>query len=341
MKKLYYLMMAMAATLGCTSCNNEWEDEQFVQMASLKAVPGDDGVTPVYLRYNTDGEKVYELPVLISGSTLSEKSHVVHVVLDEDTLEQLNKERYGEREELHYKLLDGQYYSFPETVEVPAGEAQAILPINFTLGGKDNQNPLDLSDKWILPLTVAEDPSYDYIANPRKHYRKALLNITPFNDYSGTYDGTQYKIYMEGDQSKTFTLNTHRAYVYDDKTIFFYMGLRTIDYVDRKNYKVFVEFTDEIIDIQKKKLRIWSDNDGELGNNFKIGENQSYYTIEESDDPKQPYLHYIYITLYLDYTFEDYTTIDGQRLHYQVAGTLTMQRDLNTLIPDEDQQIQW
>ena len=91
----------MAATLGCTSCNNEWEDEQFVQMASLKAVPGDDGVTPVYLRYNTDGEKVYELPVLISGSTLSEKSHVVHVVLDKDTLEQLNKERYGEREELH------------------------------------------------------------------------------------------------------------------------------------------------------------------------------------------------------------------------------------------------
>ena len=157
MKKLYYLMMAMAATLGCTSCNNEWEDEQFVQMASLKAVPGDDGVTPVYLRYNTDGEKVYERPVLISGSTLSEKSHVVHVVLDEDTLEQLNKERYGEREELHYKLLDGQYYSFPETVEVPAGEAQAILPINFTLGGKDNQHPLDLSDKWILPLTVAED----------------------------------------------------------------------------------------------------------------------------------------------------------------------------------------
>ena len=341
MKKLYYLMMAMAATLGCTSCNNEWEDEQFDQMVSFKAVLNDDGVCPLYVRYDVGGMKRYELPIFLSGSTVSTSTHTVHVAVDPDTLETLNEERFGRREGLYYQLLDPQYYSFPESVELPKGEWQTILPIDFTLGGENGTNPLDLSEKQMLPLTIVDDASYDYTANPRKQYRKALLHINPFNDYSGTYDGTQYKIYMEGDQSKTFTLNTHRAYVYDDKTIFFYMGLRTIDYVDRKNYKVFVEFTDEIIDIQKKKLRIYSDNDGELGNNFKIGENQSYYTIEESDDPKQPYLHYIYITLYLDYTFEDYTTIDGQRLHYQVSGTLTMQRDLNTLIPDEDQQIQW
>ena len=37
----------MAAGLCCTSCNNEWEDEQFLQMPSLKAEPNNAGVTPV------------------------------------------------------------------------------------------------------------------------------------------------------------------------------------------------------------------------------------------------------------------------------------------------------
>ena len=58
-------------------------------------------------------------------------------------------------------------------------------------------------------------------------------------------------------------------------------------------------------------------------------------------DAVKPYLKHIYITLYLAYTFEDYTLSPGNRLKYTVEGTLNMQRDLNTLIPDEDQQIQW
>ena len=146
-------------------------------------------------------------------------------------------------------------------------------------------------------------------------------------------------IYMDGNKSEPLTLNEHRAYVHDDKTIFVYAGLRDVDFLDRKLYKVFIEFTDERIDILKKKLRIYSDNDEK--NKFKeIG--QSYYTIEEEMDPQKPYLKHIYITLGLSYEFEDYTTIgENNRIKYLVEGTLSMQRDLNTLIPDEDQQIQW
>ena len=48
---------------------------------------------------------------------------------------------------------------------------------------------------------------------------------------------------------------------HDDKTIFVYAGLRDADFLDRKLYKVFIEFTDERIDILKNKLKIYSDND--------------------------------------------------------------------------------
>ena len=66
-----------------------------------------------------------------------------------------------------------------------------------------------------------------------------------------------------------------------------------------------------------------------------------YYTIVEENDPVKPYLKHIYITLSMGYSFEDYTLSPGNRMKYRVEGTLSMQRDLNTLIPDEDQQIEW
>ena len=92
-----------------------------------------------------------------------------------------------------------------------------------------------------------------------------------------------------------------------------------------------------MIDIQKKKLEIYTDNP-EINLNV---QGQPYYTVEEEMDATKVYMKHIYITLGLSYTFEDYTTISGTPLKYTVTGILSMQRDLNTLIPDEDQQIQW
>lgn len=338
MKNIYYLFLAMVAAMCCVSCNNEWESEQFTQIVSFKAVPNSVGVTATHVRYNPGGTKRYELPIILSGSTMNTHSRTIHIAIDKDTLDALNRERYGERSEIFYQQLKPEYYSFPETVEIPAGECTVVLPIDFTLGGENGINPLNLSDKWILPLTIVDDPGYDYEPNPRKHYRKALLNITPFNKYSGIYGGTKYMIYLEGDKTQPLTLNEHRAYVVDDKSIFVYAGIRDVDYLDRKHYKVFMEFTDEKIDFQSRKLKLWSDNAD--ANGFKeIG--TSYYTEEIEYDVKKPFLKHIYYTLYLSYEFNDYTTIPGQTMKYLVEGTLSMQRDLNTLIPDEDQQIQW
>ena len=333
MKKHIYTLFVLIATMTClVSCKDEWEEEQFEQMASFKAIPGAQGVTWTYLRYKPQGQVQFELPVIMSGSVPNGKSRTIHIGLDPDTLARLNQEQYGHRQELYFRQLPSQYYNMPKTVTVPEGATTVTIPIDFTLGD------LDQVDKWVLPLQILDDPSYDYKANPNKHYRRAMLRVTPFNEYSGTYGGTLYKIFLNGD-AEPLTLNTHRTFVVDDKTIFLYAGTRDIDYIDRKNYKVMIKFTDEEIYIQKKKLEIWSDNTE--NNKFKVGADQSYYIIDQEWDPKLPYLKHIYITLFLSYEFEDYTTVPGQRLKYKVEGTLSMQRDLNTLIPNEDQQIQW
>lgn len=349
MKKIYLFWIVMAA-IGCVSCNNEWEDEQFSQLISFKATLNDDGVSPLYVRYQPEGVKRYDVPVLVSGSTANSQNRIVHIGLDSDTLTSLNLERFGKyRTELYYKQLDPQYYTMPETVEIPAGQRQALLPIDFTLSGTNSTNSLDMVDRYVLPLTILDDESFGYQANGQKHYRKALLNVIPFNDYSGTYDGSKSLIHLEG-QSDAFTVSKHKAYVHNNNTVFFYMGLRDENYIDRKYYKLFVEFTDEYFE-GKYKLNIWTDNGGTDGNNFSLiketdlvgatRDKQPLYTITEEMDATKPYLKHIYYTLYIDYTFEDYTLSPGNRLMYTVNGTLSMQRDLNTLIPDVDQQIQW
>lgn len=332
-KHIFRLLFGFIAVVAMTvvSCSDEWKAEQFEQMISFKAEPNAQGVTWAYLRYLPQGKVRFNLPVIVSGSTPNTKSRTVHIALDPDTLATLNREQYGDRSELYFRQLDTKYYSMPETVEVPAGKSEVTIPIDFTLGD------LDQSDKWVLPLQILDDNGENYTANPHKTFRRAMLRINPFNDYSGTYGGTLYKIYLG--ETEPLTINTHRTFVVDDSTIFIYAGTRDIDFLDRKNYKVFIRFTNDTMDIQKRKLEIWSDNAEE--NHFKVGSDQAYYTIDEEWDPKLPYMKHKYYTLYLSYSFDDYNTVPGQLLTYRVDGTLTMQRDLNTLIPDEDQQIQW
>jgi hypothetical protein len=335
MKKIYSLFLAMIALMCCFSCNNEWEDEQYEHLVSFKAVPNTEGVSWTYVRYKADGKVKFDLPVLVSGSTPNTLDRTVRLGLDSDTLSYLNREQFGEREGLYYRQLEDKYFSMPETITVPAGESQVTIPIEFSLAG------IDEADKWVLPLQILDDPAGSYQVNPHKHYKRAMLRIAPFNDYSGIYNGNLYKMILEKDTANSLTFDTYRSYVVDEETIFFYAATRDVDYLDRKNYKVFVRFTDEAIDLLnvKKKLEIWSDNTE--NNNFKMEGDQPYYTIDEEWDPVKPYLKHIYITLSFAYSIEDYSSVPGLRLKYETEGTLSMQRDLNTLIPDEDQQIQW
>ena len=161
---------------------------------------------------------------------------------------------------------------------------------------------------------------------------------TLFTKNSGQYSATAYKVYFKGNEKEAIVPEYHTSYVIDDKTIFFYAGLIDIDRLDRKYYKIKFEFTEEKIDLQTRKLKISSDNeDINL-----VVKGQPSYTVEEEMDATRPYLKHIYVTINnLEYEFTDYTSVPGYPLEYVVKGSLTMERKINTQIPDEDQAIEW
>lgn len=331
MNHYFKIFLLFLVTVSMVSCNNEWEDEQYVQQVSFKSIPNTLGVVDTYLRYKPDGQVTYELPIIISGSTSNLKGRTVRFAIDPDTLADLNIRKFGGRPELYFKQLPKQYYSFPETVAIPAGENQAVLPIKFNLNG------LDQSEKWVLPITIVEGGE-EYKANPRQYYRKAILRILPFNDFSGVYAGTQLLSTITDDPSQHTSRAEQRAYVVNDSTIFFYAGLRDIDYLDRRNYKIFFHFTRERYRMQKYYVDISTDNP-DIQLNVK---QRAVYSVQREMDAVKTYLQHTYITIEnIDYEFTDYTTIPNYPLKYSINGSLTLQRDLNTLIPDQDQGIQW
>lgn len=253
MKTICKLLVVALLGTGFASCNDEWTDEQYKQQISLKSNPGNLGTTDVHVRYTKDAKYTYNLPVIVSGSTDNSSDRLVSFSLRTDTLDILNFQKFGNRPELYFQQLPERYYSFPENVNIPAGQNQTLLPIEFKL------NDIDDSKKWALPIKVNEDPTGDYEVNNRKHYSTAILRPILFNEFSGRYSGTQLLGVMEGEDNIKFNSTEMRAYVVTDSIVFFYAGQRTEDYEDRNLYKVFFQFTGEKVDEKKEdyKIRIW------------------------------------------------------------------------------------
>ena len=321
MRKIYYFL-AIFVTLAFVSCNDDVKDEQYRQLVSLKANIDGKGVTPTYIRYKTDGKVVYDLPIIISGTTTNKTNMNVKIGVDSDTLKSLNQERFSTRTELFYKELESNYFSIPESGSVNSGKSTGIFPITFSL-----QN-LDLGDKWLLPLSVLPDANYEI--NSRLHYSKALLRIMPFNDYSGDYNATAFKMYFKNNNEDPIVADTKTTYVVDENTIFMYAGIMDEEYTNRKEYKIIMRFNED------KTLSISTDNPA-INLNV-VGTPK--YLVEEEMDIVLPYLKHKYITLELEYDFTD-LSIPGFPIDYTMKGILMMERKINTQIPDEDQAIQW
>ena len=328
MKKKYSIITMLVALILCGSCNDEWKNEQYERYISFKAPIDAKGVTPIYVRYKTDGNVTYKLPLIVSGSTTNNQNITVHVAVDPDTLQVLNYERFQNRTDLFYKELESKYFTIPETIDIKAGDNTSLLNVNFTL------NNLNLVDKWILPLTIVNNSSYGYKANPRKNYRKALLRVMPFNSYSGTYSSTALNIYLKGSENDaSIVQNTKQGYVSDESSVFFYAGMVDEDRVDRINYKIYAKF-----DSKSNNLTFSTDN---TKMEFMLNRNPSY-TVDEEMDATRPYLLHRYITIRnIDYNFADYTSIPGTKIEYTVRGSMILERKINTQIPDEDQAIEW
>ncbi len=214
---------------------------------SFKAPIGANGVTDIYVRYKENGKVTYKLPIIVSGNTdnvANREVHIavdsdtdnvanreVHIAVDSDTLKVLNDARFG-REDLYFKELQKSSYSFPEVVNIPKGVNTVTADIDFSLGG------IDLVNKWVLPLTIVDSPSYNYDKNPRKNFAKALLRVLPFNDYSGNYSTTTMQVFIKKadgtyDIKDAMVKSNRTAYVVDDNRVFFYAGLVEEDLIDR------------------------------------------------------------------------------------------------------------
>lgn len=327
MKKTYISLLLLLSVMLFGGCNDEWKDEQFENLISFKAPLSSEGVANIYVRYRGDDKTTFMQPLIVSGSTLNQKDLTIRVGVDSDTLRVLNYERFQNREDFYYRELTGEYFTFPSTVSIKAGESTALMAIDFTL------RDIDMVDKWVLPLTIEDDPSGSYTANSRKHYRKALLRINPFNDYSGTYSGTALRIRMEGYEEETPIVKSEiQSYVVNENTIFFYAGNIDEERQDRGDYKVYATFN------ETGGVSFHSDNP-EM--NFRVNKDASY-TVTEQMDAVRPYLLHRYVTINnIDYQFTDYTMVPNVDINYLVSGSLILQRQLNTQIPDEDQAIEW
>lgn len=331
MRKLYVYLIILVATALCSSCNNEWEDEQYESYISFKApVNADTGVTDVYVRYKEDGKVTYRLPVIVSGSNTNQKDMDIHVAVDLDTLNTLNRERFSTREELWYEALEENKFEFPEVVHIPAGSNVALLDVDFKL------NNLNMVNKWVLPLTIVDNASYDYQSHPRKNYAKALLKIIPFNDYSGSYSTTTMEVYIKNQDGsfdkKPLTTNTRTAYVVDDNTIFFYAGLMGEELEQRETYKICMHFDEENMTVD-----ITAPHKEEIYFKNNVIPN---YSVAEIMDSTRPYLMHRYVSFTIDYDFADVTSAP-EPIYYKVQGTMMLERNFNKQIPDEDQQIEW
>src|SRR5690606_41812439 len=102
MSNLYKSVVALLMVLMTMSCNDEWTDELYKELISCKAPLNEQGVSPIYLRYDADGIREYDLPVIVSGYRTNDREISVNRGADNDTLGIMNKERFQYRKDLHY-----------------------------------------------------------------------------------------------------------------------------------------------------------------------------------------------------------------------------------------------
>ncbi|MCS2309389.1 DUF4973 domain-containing protein [Bacteroides thetaiotaomicron] len=82
--------------------------------------------------------------MLVSGSTKNDRDITIKIGIDADTLRTLNIARFSVAKTFGIGEMPSKHYSFPETVQIKAGENVDYLDIEFDLTG------LDLVDKWSI-----------------------------------------------------------------------------------------------------------------------------------------------------------------------------------------------
>ena len=286
-----------------------------------------EGVAPVYIRMNTAGKTAkYQLPLFVEGNTPHNEELKVKIDYDLSSLEELNIKHFGSnRMDMWWQPVPDDAISFPSYVTIPSDQSVAMLDIDLDL------TKLDLVNRYVLSLRIVENQPY-YSAEINNN---ALLNIIPFNDFSGSYSASTMSGYPADDNGNfsnsmsPLTVSNKIFYAVDDNTVFFYPGIIDHTYKQRADYKVYIEF-------DPSGALLFNAPNPDL--DFQIV-GPATYECPERYDANKPYLLYKYVILQFTYDFTDHTGAVPTR--YRFKGAMTMQRAINTQIPDEDQAIQW
>lgn len=224
-----------------------------------------------------------------------------------------------------------QYASYPNEIRIPKGENLGLLPISL-----DFRN-IDLSDRYVLPITVVDNPEGSCYRNPRKNFATAMLRILPYTDFSGVFQATNMKFYIVSGgivDNEPGAMTTVQTYVVDQNTVFFYAGTFNESSQLRKDFKIYAHFTPYKEGGMNGTVELYTDN--ELLE-FKQNMVGNYTIIEQEDDVQSYIIRRTLIISDIDYTFNDYRTAPGSVITYNVTGNMTMERKLNTQMPEEDQ----
>lgn len=320
MRKKYIYILGVLTSLLLCSCNDEWTSEQYEKSASFV----NNNMVNVYVKYNSVGGVIpYKIPVVLSGSTENNSNVDVTVALDPDTMPNLNFDRFRNRNDLYYTQLDANFYAFKSmTTTIPSGSNVGYVNLDFKLSG------IDLINKYILPLNIVSTSKYG--VSLHKHYRKSLMRIIPFNDFSGQYSALPGSVYDRTlPESQTpLVVSTREAMVVNENTIFFFAGVTEEQAFDRAMYKIKAQFNaDSTVTLTADDSRI----------NFK--QISGSYSIKKRMDDVLPYNQITDITLSMEYQYDDITNAKFP-LKYRFKGSMILEKTKNITIPEEDQQIE-
>lgn len=317
MKNIHLVILSgLLLGLGCTK---EWTRELYVKEVSFVK----SGVVRLNAMYKSQGGTVtLKVPVIVSGSTGNNQDIEVSIGLDRDTLNSLNFDRFRLRQDLYFQELPAANYAFSSmTAAIPAGSIQGYFDLNLKMEG------LDLINKYILPVKIVST-SRDNVS-PRRWYSKSLMQIIPFNDYSGRYSNAGLIWNRDVPQNNQVALTTpyRNAWVVDERTVFFFAGNIDEEAYDRAKYKIVAALnSDSTVTLSAPDAAI----------NF--SQQRGTWSISKRKDEVQPYLQKTYITMNLEYWYSDITN-PAFPINYRFTGPLTLEKVRNTQIPEEDQQV--
>jgi hypothetical protein len=313
--KNIHLVILSGLLLGL-SCTKEWTRELYVKEVSFVK----SGVVRLNAMYKSQGGTVtLKVPVVLSGSTGNNQDIEVSIGLDRDTLNSLNFDRFRLRQDLYFQELPAAFSSM--TSSIPAGSIQGYFDLNLKMEG------LDLINKYILPVKIVSTSRNN--VSPRRWFSKSLMQIIPFNDYSGRYSNAGLIWNRDVPQNNQVALTTpyRNAWVVDERTIFFFAGNIDEEAYDRAKYKIIAALnSDSTVTLSAPDAAI----------NF--SQQRGTWSISKRKDEVQPYLQKTYITMNLEYWYSDITN-PAFPINYRFTGPLTLEKVRNTQIPEEDQQV--